>query len=81
MQGGEWPGTRAWGPALASNTNTTIYNNTNTITNAYTNTTLFEIQSRCFKYERQCWRSLLENKVKLLLLKFAEIVLNYVSDL
>ena len=27
------------------------------------------------------WRSLLENKVKLLLLKFAEIVLNYVSDL
>ena len=40
-----------------------------------------KIQSRCFKYERQWWRSLLENKVKLLLLKFAEIVLNYVSDL
>ena len=40
-----------------------------------------KIQSRCFKYERQWWRSLLENKEELLLLKFAEIVLNYVSDL
>ena len=36
---------------------------------------------KCFKYERQWWRSLLENKEELLLLKFAEIVLNYVSDL